>query len=133
LENLVALSPKDHHTQHEAYRERIRYLESEVQRLMTAFSELIASSDAEAIRKALASGALSGEEGQIAARTLERIALQASVPEEPPSIEAPAEEPSEPEAEEPAAAQDSEPEPKAEPSRARRSSPAGRGTKGRTR
>ena len=33
LENLVALSPKDHHTQHEAYRERIRALERELREL----------------------------------------------------------------------------------------------------
>ena len=33
LENLVALSPKDHHTQHEAYRVRIRALEQELRLL----------------------------------------------------------------------------------------------------
>ena len=37
LENLVVLSPKDHHTQHEVYRVRIRALEQEL-RLLKATS-----------------------------------------------------------------------------------------------
>lgn len=59
---------------------------------------------------------LSAEEQQKVDRAIARIAAN--------SVEAPAEEPK------PKRAKDSEPEPKAEPTKARRSTPAGRGKKG---